>query len=388
MCECGVQECEGECCTGCFSIVGANPCPQGDMCRVAAFQRRTSSDRIPTVIARPAAAAAAPALPETAGSAAAGTVPPQPCAPPPSSSETTGSAAAGTVPPQPCAPPPSSSETTGSVAPGYDQRFFDMLARAKYVFDCTIRDKKTPARTLVAICWRIAYSLKKDLRSEAGLEAPPVPSCLQEGWNQRLSECEIQPEKYYNNEHTEAARWYILKNRDSSSFEAQFNNVTSTYITKPLGAGGKKTGLACAICVACSHEQNYLTGVPNMLYSADGRSYGSMQLNIAQTDTHCRCQKHQSNVDLLDNMQNAERVREEQLKRSREQRTQAAIRSVSGDASNQRTRSVRSVDALIDVIGGRWRDVWREEKQCYYNLGYEDCKAGGQKRKFNAKADT
>ena len=54
----------------------------------------------------------------------------------------------------------------------------------------------------------------------------------------------------------------------------------------------------------------------------------------------------------------------------------------------QRTRSVRSVDALIDVIGGRWRDVWREEKQCYYNLGYEDCKQGGQKRKFNAKADT
>jgi hypothetical protein len=390
MCECGEQECEGECCPGCFSLVGASGCLKGDTCRVLAFQRRTSS-RIPTVIARPAAAAAAPALPETAAAAAAGTVPPQPCAPPPSSSETAAAAAAGTVPPQPCAPPPSSSETAAAAAAGYDQRFFDMLARAKYVFDCTIRDKKTPARTLVAICWRVAFSVQKDARSNTQLTAPPVPLCLQEGWSQHISECEIQPEEYYTDEHTRAARQYILDNLDSASFQAQFQS--KDYITKPLGAGGKKTGLACAICVACSDWSHACSqdfsmhshpAVPNMLYSARGRAYGSMQVNSGQTDTHFRCQKHRDNAQGLSQIQSSHRTREERNKRSGKQFTEAAKRSsVSGDASgNQRILRSGTMDALITVIGGRWRDVWREEKQRYYNLGYEDCSKGGQKRKF------
>eukprot|EP01047_Picozoa_sp_COSAG01_P012289 COSAG01_NODE_550_length_15593_cov_12.422422_11_plen_417_part_00 len=413
------------------------------MCRVLAFQRRTANSTIdsgiPTVIARPAAAAAPPpSSSETAAVAAAGTVPPQPCAPPPSSSETTGSAAAGTVPPQPCAPPPSSSETTGPaaagtvplppcapppsssetagsavagtvpppcapppsssettgsavVAPGYDQRFFDMLARAKYVFDCTIQDKKTPARTLVAICWRVAFSVQKDARSNTQLTAPPVPLCLQEGWSQHISECEIQPEEYYTDEHTRAARQYILDNLDSASFQAQFQS--KDYITKPLGAGGKKTGLACAICVACSDWSHACSQdfsmyrhpkVPNMLYSARGRAYGSMQVNSGQTDTHFRCQKHHDNVRGLSQIQSSHRTREERNKRSGKQFTEAAKRSsVSGDASgNQRILRSRTMDALITVIGGRWRDVWNKEKQRYYNLGYEDCSKGGQKRKF------
>jgi hypothetical protein len=115
-----------------------------------------------------------------------------------------------------------------------------------------------------------------------------------------------------------------------------------------------------------------------------GRAYGSMQVNSGQTDTHFRCQKHRDNAQGLSQIQSSHRTREERNKRSGKQFTEAAKRSsVSGDASgNQRILRSRTMDALITVIGGRWRDVWREEKQRYYNLGYEDCSKGGQKRKF------
>jgi hypothetical protein len=224
--------------------------------------------------------------------------------------------------------------------------------RAQKVFLDVVKDRNTPSRVLVAICWRIAHVLNQKNADGTEGGAVNVPPLLQHGCSPQIAKCVLQ--QNYSDDQVEAARAFILQNWKCRPFQDLLKVDYEYMVTKPLGAGGKK-GLACAICVACDSSSK----CTSMLRKQDG----AMQASEGQVGSHERKKEHQTNAANLRASLKTEYV---------------VVQAVIGTGKRKR----RSIQDLMGVLGDRWTAVWKEDMQKAYERGYRDGQQGNQRRRF------